>query len=660
MFDSGVTGRTRAKLEKAYALELGIPGFSFKDHSVKEVDDFNYQMRGAFSETGEQLRPLSKEEERFILDEMGLCSVSFLYWVERYAKILSDKKRVERMTMWVSQRKYVDLLSECERAQEGNGYVKIYIIALKARQLGISVVSEAIECWQACFFPNTRCILASDHEDNSQKMWAVFMRFYENLPLWMRPTSSISRYGEFFKLDKLGSELTVGQGNQLTTVGQGMTAEAIHFTELGAWKNPHMIDEDVLPAFNSSRAPLSIFMLESTGQGMGENWYYKEWQNAKEGNSFFKPIFLGWFLATDKYVLPAEGVLFSDSTEEMSFRVKEETGISLTPEQKAWYQKTRAHYEGKGELEKFLQEYPSSEIEAFQSGLRSIFPLSLTMDMRSRVKKPLAVFRVDPKTGILTATRDPGGTRIGLVTVWGLPEPGFTYVVGADPAYGVGRDNSAVFINKVGTRKTPDEQVAEYHGQVDAVDFSNILWKLGHLYTDKSSGLPALMAIEANPGSPGILTQEELRRRGYANLFVDTRLNAVEQKYVSKLGWHTTPSTRPLLTELGEKYLKDRDWVINSPAFIMEMNSFVDNSKPGGRRHLEHAPGAHDDLLFAGFIALYVSHDNGVLNIADERRKEREARGNKEPMEFRDWAATNGYTLEEALEEYETPWLGVL
>ncbi len=80
MFSRRLIDARRSRLEEAYSRELGIPGFSFKEHSLAEVDEFGIRLRGAFGEEGEQLRPLAREEELFILSELNLSKIDWLYW----------------------------------------------------------------------------------------------------------------------------------------------------------------------------------------------------------------------------------------------------------------------------------------------------------------------------------------------------------------------------------------------------------------------------------------------------------------------------------------------------------------------------------------------------------------------------------------------------
>jgi hypothetical protein len=142
--------------------------------------------------------------------------------------------------------------------------------------------------------------------------------------------------------------------------------------------------------------------------------------------------------------------------------------------------------------------------------------------------------------------------------------------------------------------------------------------------------LPAKLAIECNPGSPGLVTQTELMRRGYPHFYVWKRPLRRDGTVSNEYGWWTTPHTRPLMVEMGIEYLNKQHLLVNSPFLIQEMGTFVNTGIDKGRRHIEHAPGEHDDRLIATFIALYVAHEYDNVNLADERLRLAERRARPE------------------------------
>ena len=67
-------------------------------------------------------------------------------------------------------------------------------------------------------------------------------------------------------------------------------------------------------------------------------------------------------------------------------------------------------------------------------------------------------------------------------------------------------------------------------------------------------------------------------------------------------GFQTTSKTRPFLVDSLRKYMREKEVVIRSPRLMVEFETFV--IKPNGKA--EHEKGAHDDLIIAFAIALFM------------------------------------------------------
>lgn len=570
-----------------------------------------------------------------------MSKIDFRYWANRYAMIVDDAGKLSPLRLWPSQEAFVDVLAEEEqramlRAGAGDMRCKVPLILLKSRQIGGTVISEALLFHLVSFFKNTRAVVASDHPDNSLKLWHVIVRMYDNLPPWMRPARDAKVKATNLHLNELDGDIVVGSGNQKTTLGQGMTVDCAHLTEVSTWLpvNAVAIDEDLKPAFNSSKKHHSLFFIESTGHGGIGNWFYEQFNAARSGDSQFKALFVGWFMCPNKWAMDPEGIVLKDDTISTGRRIERETGIVPTKAQLAWYQVTKIDYQSRGLLEVFYQEFPSTPEEAFQSGVRSAWTLETIARVRDGCKTPAAVYTIDAERKKLRNVPVPEwmadgnpDKADGKLIMWEPPRPGSLYVIGVDVSYGLdGGDSSAIEVLRVGTRHLPDEQVAEWRGNWSPLDVATAVWIVGHIYKDKFDDLPAKVAVEVNPGSPGIVTQLELMRRGYPYFFVWRRPLRTDGAYTKEVGWWTTPGTRPLLTDAGIDAINKANLVVNSPWFVEEMRSFGVHTSQMGRVTFEHAPGYHDDRIMALFIAFYVAHESDSISIAEQRKHEKELR----------------------------------
>jgi len=624
MYSSKIVSVNRERLERS----LGIP---LREYTLEECREFTARLRPlTWPEGGSSgvIASLPEDVQRYIFNEVNLCKIDFRYWLQRYCVILDASKRLTPLTnLWEGQEKLLQLLAQLEEKDPSKPF-KGQIIILKARQLGITAISQAICGHQVFLQPHTQAVIASDHPDNTLKLWQTLLRMYDNLPPWMRPVRDAKPKATNLHLSELDSDIVYGSGNQHTTLGQGMTVDVAHLSEVSTWipECTIGIDADLLPAFMSSQKHHTLLMLESTGAGAKGNWFHDLFDAASKKKNSFTTIFIPWYLRSD-WKRDSLGITLEDETLEMASRVKSETGKWLSKEQLCWWQATKQDFSSKDLLEVFYQEFSSTVEEAFQTGFRSCFSLTLRTKLRNQVKKPWKVYKwnnssktfklVDLEEWWLSEDSEKWENHF---IVWENKKPAFLYTVGVDASHGIeGGDNSAVEVLRVGNRKFPDEQVAEWCGNIDPVDLASVAWKIGHFFN--ADGFPAKMAVEVNPGSPGATTQVELIRRGYPHFYRWQRPFRADGKPSMEVGWWTTPGTRPYLTEGGVHAVKNQDLIINSIPFVGEMGTFVDTGIGKGRKILEHAPGCHDDRIMALFIAFEVSHRNDYGNIAEDRRK---------------------------------------
>lgn len=647
MYHPKVVEAARLKLEEHFKIEL--PYWSYS-----QVQEFSHRLKSKFDAEGAQLAPTTPEEDHFILSSRLLSKIDFRFFLTRFCLILSDEKRLVPVIPWPSQEKVLSAMAEEELRQEGFGSIKIPLVLLKSRQVGGTVLGEALVAHFVFLNPNTQGLIASDHPDTSLNLYHVLTRIYDNMPSWFRPKMEGRVKGTHLHFHELDSDVLVGAGNQRTTMGQGMNIDICHLTELSTWEFPSYIDEDLMPAFTSSRKHHSVILLESTGAGAKGNWFYEHFMAAWGKKTSFRGLFAAWYLRPNNR-LRSEGFEFLPHTLNMAERVKRESGETLDREQLAFYQFTRRDFEAKGDLEKFYQEYPSTVEEAFQTGVKSVFSLELRSSLRDKVKVPVFVGEVNLGTQKLIKvdlesylkSDDPFKSYNKLV-IWELPKPGNLYVTAVDASHGLAQDNAAVEVVRVGNRRKSDEQVAEWCGNLPPGDLAVVAATIGRIYRDKGSDLDCLLAVESNPGSPGTTTQLVLQQLGYNNLYIDHNPHSTRGGYKDRYGWWTTTGTRPLLINTLLEYLTKGDVQVNSPDLILEMGSFVRTQTPTGRIHIAAFSGYHDDRLLALGIALFVAHEDDVVNMAEERRKhgtakERQGTGLRPVRQIRDLAATMGH-----------------
>jgi hypothetical protein len=626
MYHPDITNAAISRLEETYKLSL-------EPFSSEKVQEFESRMRDIewHKVTGEPSRPLAAEEQHYVAVNRLLAKVDFRYFLTRFCKVLTTKKLLRPIVPWPSQEKVLKVMADEEKKQEGRLWCKIPMILLKSRQVGGTVIGEALIAHYVFLNPNTQGIIASDDPDKSLNLYYVLTRMYDNLPGWLRPTTVGGRVkGTHLNFPQLDSNVLVGSGNQQTPLGHGLTIDVAHFTELSTWEYPERIDEDLMPAFMSSEKHHSVLLFESTGAGGAGNWYHDHFMAAWKGQTSFKAIFAAWYLRPSNQLDP-EGFTFKESTLNMASRVLKEQGEELSRGQLAYYQVMRQNYEAKGDLSTFYQEYPSTIMESFQLGVKSVWPIEVRSSLRDRVKEPLAVFEVLGEKRKLRKINLESWKEVedaskweNRLVVWELPKRRASYVAGVDVAYGLQKekhDSSSIQVLKIGTKEWPDEQVAEWHGSLTPDKLAGVAYVIGKLYRDRELDLDCLMAVENNPGSPGGTTQIMLQQLGYNNFYIFKEATKTDGGWTNKYGWWTTNRTRPLITTMLRDYLNNDDLVVNSAPFIEEMGTFIVNRSEAGNVKMEAAPNYHDDRIMSMAIALYVGHELDTLSLADERRR---------------------------------------
>jgi hypothetical protein len=209
----------------------------------------------------------------------------------------------------------------------------------------------------------------------------------------------------------------------------------------------------------------------------------------------------------------------------------------------------------------------------------------------------------------------------GKLVVYEDPQPTDQYVIGVDPSGGKGADRSVIQVLRVGDINRPDEQVAEFasdhHGPHDLAPVAALV---GRLYGDGSGG-EALCIVEAN-GEYGDATLFDIRSRlGYGNLFVWKVYDRTKNLSSNRLGWWTTPSTRPKLVARGVHAVTHNDLIINSEELLNELEDFQSDH---WMAKAQASSGRHDDRVMSMLMAYWAAHDNEWIagqDIAAERNR---------------------------------------
>lgn len=228
-------------------------------------------------------------------------------------------------------------------------------------------------------------------------------------------------------------------------------------------------------------------------------------------------------------------------------------------------------------------------------------------------------------------------TLFDCLLVWELPRSRGPrrYVIGVDVADGIGKDRSVIDVQRLGTIDEPAEQVAQYvSDQVSPVALAYIVQTIGQWYQDEDH-IEALVAIENN--NHGLSTQDTLQLHlGYQHFYRWEYYDAADpaSRFSTKIGWSTTPRTRPILLDKFHTALTTLDPITHLPDLLTHSpilhEELKDFQTEGALWEAEAARGAHDDCVMASAITYYVgwrlaAGEHEPLEDRRRRRSEQQA-----------------------------------
>lgn len=610
-------------------------------------------------ETGEYRRSLTLEEHAWIRHERTFCTLDFLYFAERHVRINDYTNKLATFTPNLAQRMVLETWGDMEREQ-----LAIMMLQLKARQLGVTTLTELAIGHRVQFYPDVNAVVASADPEKSDKMLRMMELCWEKQPQFLMPkfTRNAAKMKEF---GELNSGLSVQHGAQVTGIARGSTPTVVHLSEIASYDNAEdLIEASLLRAIHET--PWVFFIMESTAEGLA-GYLPKKWKESCEGwplrQSRFCPIFLPWFVGSDLYPtiswlkkqpIPSGWIvpdLIVSHAERARVYVQANdllrdhlgSGWSMSREQ-MWYYHSEYTAAKKGKtLNKFLSEMPADPDEAFQSTNQSAFEPEVISIYRneSGAKAPWGVFgflgneaEIPLKFQASNALIDPTRRRIPLVCRWGGSDTPFTcdlvplkwqgyqdspvgkvfiweppsadyeYGVGCDTAYGVGGDSSVLeVIRKASFDRSPG-QVAEFASNyIGAFNLWPMALALSTLYSPNRKQCRAVIECRGT----GDIVQLEMRKRGWSNFhpWLHYDQKRIEPAKASKMGWFTNQAMRELMMDMLLTAINDRWLEIVSPYFVTEMTTL---SRDEYEQSFRADYGGHDDRIMALGMVLVSLH----------------------------------------------------
>jgi len=432
------------------------------------------------------------------------------------------------------------------------------VVILKSRQLGITT-NFCVQYVDLVNFKQDQLIAVMAHR--REEVSIIFQNYIRFVYDHMRvPSIKVRAQYDSKTFLSLHNMSTIA----VTTDAHGLTPSILYITEAARVKNAQ---DKILEAMQGVPQNGMVIM-ESTAEKPA-GFFYDICQSCLSGDSSWDFIFLPWFL-TSEYALQAEKSLkYTEEEKELKTR------YLLTNAQLNWRREKIKEFGGdKRDLETgltglqlFKRSYPNAPEEAFVSGAGAIFDAEL---LRNYLNNPRPILKRQQ-------------VERGEVILYEEVKERASYIIGADPAEGVGQDYSAAVILRKDRKGLVF--VGIIHGFYPPSSFARVLRK----YAEKFNN--ALLVIERNNHGHAVLVHliEHLR---YSNVYYHNEIN-MKGKGQAKPGYPLLAKARALiLTDLQEQieeglYLPDEKVINELLTFY-----FIDGKA-------QALPGKHDDLVFA-------------------------------------------------------------
>lgn len=382
-------------------------------------------------------------------------------------------------------------------------------LVLKARQLGISTESWALDLYWLFKHPGLRGTLVTHDEETREECRANITSYMDSLPpAYKIPVQTHNRMMLQLK-NRARFSYQVAGTTKRGKLGRGKGLNFAHLTEVSSYGDEDAVDS--LLASLAERFNERLYVFESTARGF--NIWYDMFQEAKT-SATQKAIFIGWW-RNELYRVPKDSEVFevygyeepTQAELEWIDLVKKFYDFEISPEQLAWA-RWKLNEEHRGNETTFFQEFPPLEDYAFQmSGSKFFSNRKLTeskLQLESQ-EMPAEYYRYSFGATFDKTLLIPCAPYQAHLTVWEQPDPLGVYVVAADPAYGSSVESDRFCVEVFKCFADGLEQVAEFC-TTECLAYA-FAWVIAHL----TGGYRDSMAILEING-PGKAVWDEFAR----------------------------------------------------------------------------------------------------------------------------------------------------
>lgn len=479
-----------------------------------------------------------------------------------------------------------EYLRETERQFTEQGVVRL--VVLKARQLGLSTLTEACAYSMAFVMQNYRALIVAHEADAARNLLKMTKRYDQYAP-WHDYYTLKHDTRNDLEWVETGSSIRVATAGKKGSagVGRSSTTHMIHASEVAFWDDAETVWNGLSQTV--PRSPGTFICFESTANGTG-NFFHRMWEAAEAGENEYTPLFFPWWKHYEYRASYSNLSLYplghlDDAEEELKeemFKVGMFTPTEF--QQRVIWRRWAIKNLCNNNILQFMQEYPSTPEEAFIASGLNVFPtetLRTCFDRQPGLRG--YVFRNGDNTKFIS---DPHGP----LKLFKKPSPSASYVIGGDPTRTTYGDYACAQIINRHTL----EQVGVWRGKTTPGTFAEELYKLGRHFNN------ALVVPEIE--GPGHTTVGILIGLNYPNIFRRRKVDRTTHSNVPTYGWSTTAHNKELAIGWLLQNVVSHDLTIHDHHTFMEMRDYV-TQETGGYGPADEKHG-HDDTVMAMAIAL--------------------------------------------------------
>lgn len=451
-----------------------------------------------------------------------------------------------------AQREY---LAEVERQYHDRKIIRV--IVLKARQLGISTLTEAIMFLYCFIFTRVNGLVIAHETSSAQHLLAMTQTYWDSFPFNNLYTTKYKSRNELSWVET-SSSLRVSTAKNVDT-GRSKTLQMLHASESAFWDHAEMTMGGLDQAFHYE--PDTFGCIESTANGIG-GFFYDHWNAAKNNDIEYVPLFFPWY-RHPQYAYSYLMRMSDPSLQPLGHLDEEERVL-----QKLGVDSDHLHWRRwairnlcQSNEALFKQEYPATDMEAFLATGTNVYPLQHLNICYEPIEHPV-VGRLIRDSNRVKFVPDSSGP----LKIYAYPSADVDYgkyMVAGDPLRTTSGDPAAA---QVINRRTY-EQVATWRGRIDPGTFGEELAKLGMYYNQ------ALLTVETT--GAGYTAIGALIQMNYPNLYQHRWADRDPTKIASQYGWDTNEARKNWMIGFLLKLVVDHVIIIHDSQTFFEMRNYV-------------------------------------------------------------------------------------